>query len=624
MENVNPENHLLKRKYDLHKQPEVEFAAKRKLVRTGEKVPQDPMARIQNYLDRFHEITDRENPKEREHGIDAIKRLLHSKYVIKPNEISESFWENQRRIIRERGQEGDLGQVDFEELKRQNTEAIVADQKSSLDKWIDYLSSSDAPYSDGLKYYTLRSVLSMGDYDKQRGAFTQRSKGTTKPFPDLNREALAYVLDAIDKKYKGYDIDLSSLEEKDRQEFEKLLQGESFSKLYAWAIDKVTPATTEELLATNGKWVKYDHGSDHMPLVTSLQGHGTGWCTAGESTAEAQLKGGDFYAYYSLDKNGQPIVPRVAIRMEEGRIAEVRGIAPEQNLDQGVTQIVEDKLKEFPDGELYKKRVHDMKFLTQIDNNTKNNQPLTAQELRFLYEIDSSIEGFGYQRDPRIKELRDARNSDQDMLVIFDCESSEIARKGNQINGNTKAYVGILEPGIFDRIRKYDIEHVYTTFPEGRIRIQDLEIGGKLAKELQRQLSAEGIKISNWTNDMLKNNDFTTLPESQNLNTVRLKVSDLGLTGYPTTDQIYAKAKELGLELCPAEAGPHLRLKYKDQPLDEWLYIGMKQITVSRGSPNVFKLDRSVDGLWLCAALGLLLLAGGVRGASLFSLFASN
>jgi len=594
--NVNPENLLLKNKYDLHKQPEVEFAAKRKLARTGEKVPQDPLLRIQNYLNRFHEITDRTNPKEREHGIDAVKRLLHSKHVIKPEEIPEGYFENQRRLARE------LGHGDIEitkEARDQLTEVIIADQQSSLDKWIDYLSSSDAPYSDGLKYYALRSILAMGDYDKEKGAFTQRSKGTVKPFPDLNREALAYVLDAIGKKYKGYDIDLSKLEETDRPEFEKLLQSENFAKLYAWAIDKVTPATLEELSATNGRWVKYDQGSDHTPLVESLQGHGTGWCTAGESTAQAQLQGGDFYVYYSMDRSGKPIIPRIAIRMEQDRIAEVRGIAPDQNLDAGVTQIVEDKLREFPDGELYKKRVYDMKLLTAVEAHVKDSTILTAEELRFLYEIDSSIEGFGYQRDPRIKELRDGRNSDQDMLVIFDCESSEIARNADQIRENTKAYVGPLEPGIFDKIRKYGIEHIYIKFPEGMIRIQDLEIGGKSAEELKSQLSAEGIKINNWANDMLQNHDFTTLAESQSLSTVRLKVWDLGLTGSSTTDQIYAKAKELGLELCPAEVGPHLRLKYKDQPMDEWLYIGMKQITDSDGLPFVFGLYRGADGLWL-------------------------
>lgn len=596
MENVSPENQLLKGKYDLHKQPEVDVAARRTFAHTGEKVLQDPMARIQNYLNRFHEITDREDPGEREHGLDAVKRLLYSRYVIKPDEIPEGYFDNQRRLARE------LGHGDIEitkEARDQLTEVIIADQRSSLDMWVDYLSSSDAPYSDGFKYYTLRSVLSMGSYDKEKGKFSERAKGTVKPFPDLNREALAYVLDAVDKKYKGYNIDLSKIEETDRSEFEKLLASENFPKLYAWAIDKVTPATEEELSATNGRWVKYDQDSDHMLLVRSLEGHGTGWCTAGESTAKAQLQGGDFYVYYSMDKSGEPTVPRIAIRMEQNKIAEVRGIAPNQNLDAGVAQIVEDKLKEFPDGEPYKKRVNDMKLLTDIESRAKDGQALTAQELRFLYEVNSSIEGFGYQRDPRIEELRSTRNSEQDMLTIFDCEPSEVAHKANQVNEGTKAYVGPLEPGIFKTLQQYGIEHVYTKFPEGRIRFEDLEIGGKSAKDLKKQLDADGIKVSTWANDMLQSRDFSTLPRTQSLSTVRLKVSDLGFTGYPTTDQLYAKAQSLGLDLCPAEVGPNLRLKYNHQPMDEWLYIGMKPITDSHSDPHVFELRRGGGGLWL-------------------------
>ena len=183
MEAGNPEasSQLLKQKYDLHKAPEVTAAARRTEARTGDRVPQNPLDRIQNYLNRFREITDREDPQQRERGMEAIKRLLHGKYIIKPDEIPESYWENQRRIIRERGQEADLEHVDWEELKRQNTEAIVADQTSSMDKWIDYLSSPDAPYPDALKYWTLRSVLSMGEYDKEKKQYPQRSKGTTKP-----------------------------------------------------------------------------------------------------------------------------------------------------------------------------------------------------------------------------------------------------------------------------------------------------------------------------------------------------------------------------------------------------------------------------------------------------------
>jgi len=599
MEVGNPEasTQLLKQKYDLHKAPEVDSAARRSEARTGDRVPQNPLDRIQNYLNRFREITDREDSQQRERGMEAVKRLLHGKYIVKPNEIPDAFWENKRRIIRERGQEADLQQVGWKEVKRQNTEAIIADQTASMDKWTDYLSSNDAPYPDALKYWTLRSVLSMGEYDKEKKQYPQRSKGTTKPFPDLNREALAYVIDAVDKKYTAKGANRAN--EDTDPEFEKLLQGENFAKLYAFAIEKVTPADEQGLVNTSGHWVKYDQGSDHMPLVTSLQGHGTGWCTAGESTAQAQLQGGDFYVYYSNDSDGKSVVPRVAIRMDGSKIGEVRGIAPEQNLDPYVVHIVEQKLEEFPDGKAYQKKVTDMKHLTEIDHKMQAGTLLDASELVFLYEVDSPIQGFGYSRDPRIEELRNQRNLEEDILVVFGCEPSQIAHNPGELQPNTRAYIGPLVPGIFDRLQKHKIEHVYTSFPEGKIRRQSLEIGGKTKKQLRRELKQAGVNITLYAKDMIKSPDFTTLPVVQALYTVRLKVGDLGLSGYLTTDQVYAKAQELGLELCPAEVGPHLRLQDTDQPMGEWFYVGMKQIVDSLGRPCIFQLARHSLGLWL-------------------------
>ena len=73
----------------------------------------------------------------------------------------------------------------------------------------------------------------------------------------------------------------------------------------------------------------------------------------------------------------------------------------------------------------------------------------------------------------------------------------------------------------------------------------------------------------------------------------------MGFKNGATTAEIYQKAKELGLELCPAEVGPDLCLKYLDQPLNEWFLIAMKQIPDRDDYPYVFSLERSADGLWL-------------------------
>jgi hypothetical protein len=597
MENQEASNLLLKKKYNLHNSPEVKEAAKRTQIHTGEKIPQDPLANIQNYLSRFGEITDRKDPMDREHGMDAAKRLLYSKFVIKPQEIPESYFENQQRLARELGH----GDIDItQDVRHELAEVIVADQRSSLDKWVNYLTSADAPYSDGLKYFALRSVLSMGEYDKEKHAFGQRSKGTVKPFPDLNREALAYALDTIDKKYKGESTDTLELEDKDAQEFEKLIQGENFAKLYAWAIDKVTPASVEQLLNTRGQWVKYDQNSDATALVNSLQGHGTGWCTAAESTAETQLQAGDFYVYYSNNEAGKPTIPRAAIRMQEGSIVEVRGVAPEQNLDPYMGEVVGEKLKEFPDGQAYQKKAADMKRLTLVERKQAAGQNLTKDDLMFLYEVDLPIEGFGFQKDPRIEELQKTRDSEVDMPVIFDCEPTQIAHKVGEIGKNTRAYVGPLEKGIFKRLQDHNVEHVYTAFPEGKIRRDDVLLEAKTAQQYEQELTQDGANITTYALSMMRNPDFMTVKEPRKLDLVRLHVRDLGLKkSYPTTTEVYNRAEELGLDLCPPEVGPQYRLKYKDQPMNEWFSIGMKPIPDSGGRPGVFRLGHGRDGLWL-------------------------
>lgn len=462
-----------------------------------------------------------------------------------------------------------------------------------MDCWVDYLGSQDATYPDWLKYWAFRSVIGMGKYDKEKKQFAKRDlKSTVAPFPDINREALAYVLDSIEKKYSKGNINFEYLGETERIKFGKLLQSENFSKLYVFAIEKVTPASVEQIANTEGKWMKYEKGSDHMPLVESLQGHGTGWCTAGESTAKAQLQTGDFYVYYSVDENGTARIPRAAIRMQENNIMEVRGIAEQQNLDPYIGDIVKEKLAEFPDGAAFEKKSSDMKFLTEIENKTKAGFDLNKNELIFLYEINEKIEGFGYQRDPRIKEIIRTRNPQEDAPIVFDCTPEQVAWNRNQINENTKAYIGPLFEGIFQN----GIDHIYISFLEGRLQKYNIEIGGKDKDTLKAELKRKNIKISDYAQDMLNSRDFSTSKNIEKADLIRLTVKDLGFPNGATTDEIYKRAQDLGLELCPAEVGPQLQLQ---NPISEWTLIAMKQITDHHSAPDVFNLYRDGDVLWL-------------------------
>jgi hypothetical protein len=342
-----------------------------------------------------------------------------------------------------------------------------------------------------------------------------------------------------------------------------------------------------------------------MPLVESLQGHGTGWCTAGESTAQTQLANGDFYVYYSEDKDGKIIIPRAAIRMEGDSIGEVRGVAANQNLDPFIGSVVAEKMKEFPDGAAYEKKAGDMKRLTTLEKKTTLGQQLTQDDLVFLYELKSPIQGFGYDRDPRIGELRAKRNKEEDAPIVFGCAKEQIARNVNEIKPDIKAYVGALAPGIFDKLPE-SIEHIYTKFPEGKIERIRMMVGGKSVQEYEKEMDKENEQIIN-DNDKFKIYTYAkqilqkvkTSKQPQETEIIRLSVADLGFTKATRYDELCKKAKELGLELCPAEVGPALRLELKDQPMGDYFRVAMEPLTDSGGYPKLFDVDRDEDGRWL-------------------------
>lgn len=141
------------------------------------------------------------------------------------------------------------------------------------------------------------------------------------------------------------------------------------------------------------------------------------------------------------------------------------------------------------------------------------------------------------------------------------------------------------------------VEHKGYSEPKGPI--WQLTIGGKSQEELQEELQRGGYQVDPYAKDMMISRNFTTLEEQEEVNLIKLKLSDLGFSEYPTTDQIYERALELGLELCSAEVGPHLRLTYKQQPKKEGFFIAMKQIADRYGYEGIFKLWHSEDGLRL-------------------------
>lgn len=178
--------------------------------------------------------------------------------------------------------------------------------------------------------------------------------------------------------------------------------------------------------------------------MKTLEGKQTGWCIASEGMAESYLKNSDFWIYYSKDKKGEPSMPRAGIEIKDDKIVAIHGIVKGQNLDPYISVVLEKKLEGFPDKEKYNKKVSDMKLLTKMDSKRNKGEELTKEELRFLYEIDTKIEGFGLQEDPRIEEIRKGRDNRKDLADIFSCRPEQVALNVNKLNKTIIVFWGDL------------------------------------------------------------------------------------------------------------------------------------------------------------------------------------
>ena len=429
--------------------------------------------RLLKYFERLEELHNKVSKTKSVNGEKLLKSFYYDLYVIKPENIPDAYFQNQVRLARERG----YGNIKLtEEDKRRMTEEVIDDQKKSLDKWIEYFlyDEESKSYEMWEKYWVFQGLQNLGKYDKETSKFSKRDKTTVYPFPPVEREYIFTTLKLMEDFLK---------DKKGEEDIKQALSTGNFKLLYEYVIKQSFLKGEHQSNSDDGKWIKYEQGSDYNILRDSLQGYYTGWCTAaGENFAKDQLAGGDFYVYYSLDKNGEAKVPRIAIRMDgKDKIGEIRGIADNQNMEPEMMSILEEKLKEFPDRDKYLKKENDMKLLTLIDKKVNDNIDLTLEELKFLYEIDGQIIGFGYRKDPRIEEIKRKRNERKDYSLIFNVKEEEVALSQKEWLNNPEKFKAL--PG--------SIDSLYLTSAEGLVLPQ--LVGGNI--ELRSLASAEGLVL---------------------------------------------------------------------------------------------------------------------------------
>jgi hypothetical protein len=118
----------------------------------------------------------------------------------------------------------------------------------------------------------------------------------------------------------------------------------------------------------------------------------------------------------------------------------------------------------------------------------------------------------------------------------------------------------------------------------------------KNVEEIRQALKASGNSIGDWANDIIGKPAFTVSETEQDVELVNVSVLELGFKQGACYADICKRAFELGLDLCPAEVGPQLRLQWKDQPKGTFVVVAMEAITASGGCLGVFFVKRSDVG----------------------------
>lgn len=142
--------------------------------------------------------------------------------------------------------------------------------------------------------------------------------------------------------------------------------------------------------------------------------------------------------------------------------------------------------------------------------------------------------------------------------------------------------------------------------------VRTIETGGLSKADLVDKLQEKNVFLNGLGKQLLLDERMKVSKEVYLLKTVELTVGDLGFVEGAVLPDIYARAIENGLSLCPVETGPYLRIVYLDQPegyTGKTVYerqapygsitIASKKIDKEEDFPQGFYIRKIEGNLWL-------------------------
>jgi hypothetical protein len=113
---------------------------------------------------------------------------------------------------------------------------------------------------------------------------------------------------------------------------------------------------------------------------------------------------------------------------------------------------------------------------------------------------------------------------------------------------------------------------------------------------LRAALDAARVRVGDSADEILGRPGFAFSQTRTDVDLVVVSLAELGFNDSTSLADIYRRAGELGLELCPAEVAPLLRLQYADQPIGEFLNVAMRPVETYGGQPIALSVANAGTG----------------------------
>ena len=338
-------------------------------------------------------------------------------------------------------------------------------------------------------------------------------------------------------EYLGIKVDLNDNIISDRSELETQID-EEIKKIKARINGRI------DFNVTDGEWVCYSkedgdeanakgENASFKQLSRTLKPYEfCKWRIKNPLQARYELFFDDIWVYYSKDKEGKNKVPRLILGLNGEKLRTLGGIngSGDISIEPNMFDILQKKLGELSikNKKIVDKQINNMEYLSIICKKIKDDEELSIDDLRFLYEVDGEIgewDELELDKD-NIIETRDKR---KDLAKIFNCNEFEIGLTKEDLSRPLVCYYGNI----------YEINDD-TILPQnliGSLRIKDSKIleKQKIPRHISGSLTLEkitnlkGIELPKYIGDYLSLIYLTSV-EGVNFSKTTLN-SDLRLGG---------------------------------------------------------------------------------------------